>query len=73
MKVKVTVHPNSKKPRVETDLFGGLHVHVSAPPLESRANMACAEALADYFKVKKYQISLVSGQKSKQKVFDIQK
>ncbi len=71
MKFTVIVHPNSKKPRIEKDLLGGLHVYVSEPPLEGRANRAVIVALAKHLNVKKYQISLISGQKSKQKVFEI--
>ncbi len=71
MLVNVIAHPNSKKPRVETDLFGSLHVYVNEPPQEGRANRAVAEALAGHFKIKKYQVDLVSGAKSKHKVFRI--
>ncbi len=69
MKITIFAHPNSKKPRVEKDLLGGLNVYVKEPPLEGRANEAVILALAEYLKVKKYQISLLSGYKSKQKVF----
>ena len=69
MKVIVMVHPNSKKPRIEKDLFGQLQVYVSSPPLEGRANEAVIAALAGHFKVKKYQVRLVRGAKSKQKIF----
>jgi len=48
-----------------------LHVYVKDPPLENRANGAVIEALARHFKVKKYQIALLRGSKSKQKVFNI--
>ena len=71
MQISITAHPNSKNPRVEKDLFGGLHIYVKEPPLENRANGAVIGALAGYFKVKKYQITLVHGAKSKQKVFSI--
>ncbi|MBI4097943.1 MAG: DUF167 domain-containing protein, partial [Candidatus Levybacteria bacterium] len=40
MKITIIAHPNSKRPRVEKDLFGGLHVYVSESPLEGRANNA---------------------------------
>jgi uncharacterized protein YggU (UPF0235/DUF167 family) len=73
MIISITAHPNSKKPRVEKDLFGGLHVYVNQPPLEGRANKAAGEALAEYFKVSKSKIKLIRGLKSKQKVFDVQK
>lgn len=71
MQISVTVHPNSKKPRIEEDLFNGLHVYVNQPPLEGRANLAVTQALTEYFKVKKYNITLLSGAKSKQKIFKI--
>lgn len=71
MRVSVIVHPNSKKTRVEKDLIGMLHVYVNAPPLEGKANKAVVEALADFFKNKKNEILLVSGAKSKNKIFEV--
>lgn len=71
MKLSVFVHPNSKKPRVEADLLGALHVYVHEPPLEGRANRAVAEALAEHFQVPKSRVAMVKGAKSKQKVFEI--
>lgn len=71
MDIKATIHPNAKKPRIEKDLFGGLHIYVNAPPLEGKANEAVIKALTEFLKVKKYQISLIRGRKSKQKVFKI--
>lgn len=71
MKLSVTAHPNSKKPRVEKDLFGELHVYVSQPPLEGKANAAVKESLSKYLNKKKGSVVLISGEKSKNKVFDI--
>lgn len=71
MKIAIIAHPNAKRPRIEKDLLGTLHVYVNAPPLEGKANRAVEEALAQYFKVKKSQIELISGQKSKNKTFEI--
>lgn len=71
MKITVFAHPNSKKPRVEKDLLGDLHIYVSEPPLEGKANRAIKEALADYLKISKSQAILVRGEKSKQKTFEI--
>lgn len=71
MQVNIIAHPNAKKPRVEKDLLGTLHVYVSEPPLEGKANKAVVEALADHFKVKKNQVMLVSGEKSKNKVVEV--
>lgn len=71
MKITVLTHPNSKLPRVEKDLAGQLHVYVAAAPLEGKANVAVITALADYFNCRKSAICMVSGQKSKHKVFEI--
>lgn len=71
MKVNIIAHPNSKKPRVEKDLLDTIHVYVSAPPLEGKANNAVKEALAKYFEVKKNSVMLISGEKSKNKLFEI--
>lgn len=71
MRITVNVHPNSKKPRIEKDLLGILHIYVIQPPLKGRANKATIEALAKHFKTKKSSIYLISGIKSKIKVFEI--
>jgi len=71
LKLAVIVHPNSRKQRVEKDLFGTLHIYVSAPPLEGKANAAAIESLANYFKVKKSHVVLLSGHTAKQKLFEV--
>jgi len=70
MKINVIAHPNAKKPRVEKDLLETLHVYVSEPPLEGKANRAVIDALAKYYKVKRNAVVLISGEKSKNKVFE---
>jgi hypothetical protein len=71
MKISIIAHPNSKRPRVEKDLLGTLHIFVSQPPLEGKANNAVREALTKYYSVKKNAVMLLSGEKSKNKVFEI--
>jgi hypothetical protein len=71
VKISIIAHPNSKKPRIEKDLFETLHVYVSEPPLEGKANNAVREALAEYFNVKKNAVLIISGEKSKNKAFEI--
>lgn len=73
MKIAVIVHPNAKNPRIEIDLLETMHVYVNQPPLEGKANNAVITALADYFKVNKSSVLLVTGVKSKQKLFEILK
>lgn len=71
MKVSVIVHPNAKKERVEKDLLDNLHIWVKEPPLRGRANQATILNLSNYFKVSKTKIKLVSGAKSKYKLFEV--
>lgn len=72
MKLSVVVHPNSKRERIEKDLLGDLHIYVNQPPLEGKANKATIVALADYFKTSKSNIKLLSGAKSKYKIFEVE-
>lgn len=71
MKITIFAHVNSKKPRVEKDLFGSLHIYVKEPPLEGKANTAIRASLAEYLEKSKSQVVLVKGEKSKQKTFEI--
>ena len=71
MKYSVITHPNAKKPRIEKDLLGTLHVYVHEPPLEGKANHAVILALAEYFHIHKQNVRLISGEKNKHKVVEI--
>lgn len=71
MKISIIAHPNSKNPRVEKDLLGELHIYVHEPPLEGKANNAIRNSLSEYFKTKKSNVILLSGEKSKNKIFEI--
>lgn len=71
MRLEILVHVNSRRPRVEKDLLGVVHVHVNKPALEGRANKAVVEMLAEYFGVGKSQVDIVAGHKSKRKVVEV--
>lgn len=71
MKICVIAHPNAKVQKVEKDLLDTLHVYVKEPPLEGRANRAIIETLAEFLKVKRSQVELIQGTKSKNKTFEI--
>lgn len=71
MLINIVAHPNSRKQRVDQDIFGHIHVHVKAPPLEGKANEAVIEALSDHYSVAKSNIRLISGNTSKLKKLEI--
>ena len=68
MKISVQVKPNSKKESVE--LTDGVYiVRVNAPPVEGAANERVIELLAEHLDRPKSSIQLVSGHRSKRKIF----
>lgn len=69
MKYTVVAHANAKKTQVKKDRSGRLHIYVTRPAQEDKANQAIVEVLADYLKIKKSQIFLDSGAHSKHKTF----
>ncbi len=72
MKILVQVKARAREDKVEAldgDLF---RVSVKAPAIQGQANLALVRVLADYFKVSQFQVSLVSGLRSKYKVFEIE-
>lgn len=69
MKIFVTAKPASKQNRVEKIDETHFKIWVKAQPDEGRANKAVQETLADFLDVPKSRLELISGHKSKQKVF----
>ena len=69
-RIKVKVIPRAKKEKIE--VFDGiLKVYIKAPAIEGRANKRLIELIADYFKVKKYNIIIIKGETSREKVLEI--
>jgi uncharacterized protein len=71
LKVKVRLQPKSSINKITGISDNTLKVYVHAPPADDKANYACLKVLADFFKIPKSRISLVSGKKTRDKVFDI--
>ena len=83
MRILVKAKPRSKVEKVERvgqptlDLGGKktelvvYKVSVKEPPVDGRANEAVVKALAKYFDVAISNVRLVSGETSRQKIFEI--
>ncbi|MBU1627927.1 DUF167 domain-containing protein [bacterium] len=71
MKIKVRLQPKSSTNRIVGISGEALKIHVNAPPFENKANQACLKILSAFFDVPKSTITLLSGKKSKDKLFDI--
>lgn len=69
--IKIRVIPKAKKNNIES-FSDGYKVRLTAPPINGKANKSLIEFLAEYFNLKKSQISIISGKKSKDKVIKIE-
>ncbi|MFH0731713.1 MAG: DUF167 domain-containing protein [Candidatus Omnitrophota bacterium] len=68
--VKIRVIPKAKINSVEK-FADSLKVRVSAAAIDGKANKALIEVLAQHFNIKKSQVRIVSGEKSRDKVIKI--
>ena len=71
MKISVKVKAGSSREKVEKTGDNDYAVWVRAKPADGKANEAVIKTLAGYFDIAKSKISLVKGQASKQKLFEI--
>ena len=68
--INVRVIPKAKKNNVSEERER-VKVHVTAPAVGGKANRAVIEVLAGYFKIKKNNIRIIKGEKSREKVIDL--
>jgi len=71
MKIAVKVKTGSKQTRVEKLSDNSFSVWVKEKPQEGKANYAVREALAGHFDLPKSRVTLLSGKRSKTKLFEI--
>lgn len=71
MKIYVKAKPNSKIEKIEQIDKDHFAVSVKEPPIERRSNRAVIRALADYYKISPYQIDIIFGHTSRQKIIEI--
>ncbi|HZT71859.1 MAG TPA: DUF167 domain-containing protein [Terriglobia bacterium] len=65
------VKPHSRRERLLRDSSGELCLDLSAPPVEGKANEAAIEFLARSLRVPRSAIEIVTGAKSRRKLFRI--
>ena len=64
----VRLTPRASKNEIVGIQAGALRVRLTAPPVEGAANAALIEFLAERLQVRKSAVSIVSGEKSRNKV-----
>jgi len=70
--VQVHVQPGAKSSEIQGVRNGVLHVRVTAPPREGRANRALLELMARMLAVKKGDLEIIRGHTSRDKVVAIE-
>ena len=71
MKLKIRVVPNAKKTEFAGYRELELVLRLNAPALEGKANKAAVDYLSKFFAVPRSAVLLVSGEKSRHKIFEI--
>ena len=69
--LKVHVQPRASRSEVVGWREDALAIRLTAPPVEGAANKACREFLAEWLGVKRADVELVAGEKSREKRFRI--
>lgn len=67
----VKVKPNSKQQAIILEDDGSLTVRLQSPPVEGKANKELIQVLADRFGVRKSQILIRSGERSRTKRVEV--
>ena len=70
MRHSIRVIPRAKQNKVVEE-EGRVKVYLTAPPVEGRANQALIEVLAAHFQVRKGDIRIIRGGKSRDKLIQI--
>jgi len=72
MSFPVRVKPRSSRNEISGVREGALSLSVTAPPVEGAANRACVALLAEAFGVNRRQVRILSGEKSRTKLVEIE-
>lgn len=68
---KVRVIPRAKETTIQAVEEGALVVRLSAPPVEGKANDALREYMAESLGVRRSQIHIAVGEKSRHKIVEV--
>lgn len=71
MKISVKVKPNAKQEKIEKLSDNSYSVSVKAKPQDGKANYAVREVLAEHFAIPKSRIILITGETSRNKIYEV--
>ena len=68
--IQVKVIPGARKTLVKSEA-DGLRVYLNAPPVDGKANEALVDVLAEHFGVRRRQVEIIKGLKTRHKTIKI--
>jgi len=71
VKLAVRVIPNARRTEFSGQREGKLVLRLNAPPVAGKANKAAVEFIAKHLGIARSRVTIVSGEMSRHKVFDI--
>lgn len=71
IRLAIRLQPRASRNQVVGMMGDRLKIALTAPPVEGAANAACQAYLADLFGVSKGAVTLVGGEKSRDKLWEI--
>ena len=71
MKLAVRVIPNARRSEFSGRRDGEVVLRLNAPAVEGKANKAAVEFIAKYFGIARSRVTLVNGEKTRHKVFEL--
>jgi uncharacterized protein (TIGR00251 family) len=72
VRLSLRVTPRASRDELRRNPDGTLTLRLTAPPVEGAANAACCAYLADLFGVNKSRVRVVVGEKSRDKVVEVE-
>jgi uncharacterized protein (TIGR00251 family) len=69
--VSLLIQPRASRDEIASITGDALKIRLTSPPLDDRANRQCVEYLAKRLGLKKRQLELIQGNKSRRKVIRI--
>ncbi|MFH1430166.1 MAG: DUF167 domain-containing protein [Candidatus Uhrbacteria bacterium] len=71
MRITVRVHPNAKRTYFERSADGSCVAHVRATAVDGGANEQLLKLIATHLKVKRWQVMIVRGARSRTKLIEV--
>lgn len=71
IKINIKVIPNSSRCEIAGVIDDNLKIKLDIPPIEGKANQKCIKFLSKLLNVPKSSIEIISGERSKNKIFYI--